>query len=82
MFAGVSVSHQMRLQVRPLVEALVANRALVRRLFHVEDLVNRQRPRLAETFPAFCTLERLFFRVNVSGKIENKGQTKRSTFTC
>ena len=36
------------------------------RLFHVEDLVDGERSRLAETLPALAALERLLLRVDVA----------------
>jgi len=62
----ISVSQQVGLQVGSLIETSLADGALVRRLLHVENLVNCQSPRLTKTFPAVRTLERLFFRVNVA----------------
>ena len=56
---------QVGLQVGPLVEAPVTDGTLVRGLFHVKDLVDGERPRLAEPFAALGALERLFFRVDV-----------------
>ena len=62
----ISVSQQVGLQVGSLIETSLADRTLVWRLLHVEDLVHRQRSGLTETFPTVRTLERLFFRVNVA----------------
>ena len=39
----IGVRQQMSFQVGPLVEASATDRTLVRRLFHVQDLVNGQR---------------------------------------
>lgn len=64
----VGVRQQMGLEVRTLIETALANGALVRRLLHVENLVNGQGARLAEAFAAFQAFERFLFRMNVSGK--------------
>lgn len=72
MLADVTMRQQMSLQIRSLVETLVADRAFVGRFFHVQDFVHRQSPRLAKAFSAFRALERLFLRMNIPGKIENQ----------
>lgn len=61
----VVVRQQMRLEVGLLVERLVAFAAFVRRVLQMGDLVHLQRARLAETFAAVVTLERLLLGVNV-----------------
>lgn len=63
----VRVRQEMCLQVAPLIEAPGADGTLVRRLLHVEDLVHRQGPALAESFSAFRAFERLFLAVDVPG---------------
>lgn len=60
------MSQQVSLQVGPLVETARANRAFVRRLFQMEDPMDGQRPRLAETLAAIGAFERFLFRMNVS----------------
>jgi hypothetical protein len=55
------------LEVGPLVEGLVAQVALVRRLVHVEHLVNGEGARLAEALAAVFALERLLSAVDVPG---------------
>ena len=62
----VSVRQQMGFQVGPLVEASLTNWTTVRGLLHVEDLVNCQCSRLAETLSTLITFEGLFFGVNVA----------------
>jgi len=62
----VSVSQQVGLQVGSLIETSLADRALVGRLLHVKDLVNRQGPGLTESLPTVGTLERLLLGVNVA----------------
>ena len=54
-----------RLQVRPLVERAVADRALVRRLLQMGHLVHGKGTRLAEAFTAIRTLEGFLLRVDV-----------------
>lgn len=58
----------MSLQVGSLVETLVANWALMRRFFHMQDFVHRQSPRLAETFPTLGALKWFLLRVDISVK--------------
>lgn len=48
----------MRFEVAALVEAALAHRTLVRRLFQVQYLVDGQGARLAKPFAAFRALER------------------------
>jgi hypothetical protein len=60
------VGQQVRLQIRPLVEAPAADGALVRGLLHVEDLVHRQGPRLAEALAALRALEWFLLGVDVA----------------
>lgn len=55
----------MSLEIAPLIKASGADRALVRRLLHVQDLVNGQGPALAESLAAFGALERLLLAVDV-----------------
>lgn len=62
----VRVRQKMRLQVAPLIEAPAAYRALVRRLLHMHDFVNRQSPALAKPFAALVTFERLLLAVYIS----------------
>lgn len=71
----VGVREQMGLQVRALVEAPVADRALVGRLLEVEDLVDGERARLAESLPALGALERLLLRVDVPAA-ERRSRTR------
>ena len=61
---------KVRFQVASLVKASRADRTLVRRLLHVEDLVNGQSPALAKSFPALAALERCLFAVDVAEKEE------------
>ena len=56
----------MSFEVGPLIKASVANGASMRGFLHVQNPVNGQSPRLTKTFPAFATLERLLFGMNVS----------------
>lgn len=56
----------MGFQIWALVEAAIAHRAFVRRLFHVEGLVHGQCARLAKTFATFSAFEWLFFRMDKS----------------
>jgi hypothetical protein len=58
----------MGLEVGALVEAAGADRALVRRFLQVQNAVDGQRPRLAETLAAVGAFERLLFRVDVTIK--------------
>lgn len=62
----VGVRQEVHLEAGPLVERLATGRTLVRRGVHVEDLVNREGPRLTEAFPTIRTLERFVFGMNVS----------------
>lgn len=61
----VRVREQVGLEVAPLIKASGADRAFVRRLLHVEDLVDGQGSALAESFAALAALERLFLAVDV-----------------
>lgn len=63
----VGVRQEVSLQVRPLVEGSTAHGTLVRRFLHVEDLVDRQGPGLAEALAALRALEGFFFAVDVPG---------------
>lgn len=54
------------LQIGALIEAPVANRALVRCLLQMGHFVHGQGARLAESFAAIGALERLLLRVNVT----------------
>lgn len=56
----------MGLEVRSLVEGSAAYWTFVWRFFHVEDLVNGEGSRLAESFAAFAAFEGFFFAVDVS----------------
>ena len=62
------VRQQMRLQVRPLVERLLTEVALVRTVLQVEHFVHGERPRLAEALAALLALERLLPAVDVPGR--------------
>lgn len=64
----VGVREQVRFQIGALVEAAIAHGALVRRLLHVQNLMDGQRTRLAETLAALEALERFLLGVNVSAK--------------
>ena len=66
----VRVGEEMRLEVGSLVEAAGTDWALVRRLLQVQNAVDGQRPRLAETFAAIGAFERLLLRVNVTVEIK------------
>jgi len=61
----VRVREKMSLQVAPLIETSGADRTLVRRLLHVQDLVHRQSATLAEALAAFGALERFLLAVDV-----------------
>jgi hypothetical protein len=61
------VSQEVGLEVGALIEAAVAHGAFVRRLFHVENLVNSQSATLTESFATFDAFEWLLLRVDVSG---------------
>lgn len=65
----------MSLEIRSLIEAAVADGTLVRRFFHVEDLVYGERATLTKSFPAFDAFEWLFLRVNVAGKEKTCGKS-------
>lgn len=65
----VRVRQKMSLQVTPLVEAPGANRTLVRRLLHVQDLVYGQSPALAESFSTFAAFKWLLFAVDVPRRL-------------
>lgn len=58
----------MSLEIGALIKAAVADGTFVRRLFHVQDFVHRQRATLTKSFPAFDAFERLLLRVDVSGR--------------
>jgi hypothetical protein len=62
------VSQQMSLEVRALIETAVAHGTLVRRLFHVQNLVHRQSATLTKSFPALDAFERLLLGVDVAEK--------------
>lgn len=62
------VRQKMRLQIAPLIKAAIANRTFVRRLLHVQNLVNRQRPALTKSLAAIGAFERLLLAVYVSRK--------------
>lgn len=62
----VGVREQVGLEIGPLIEAPHADGTLVRRLFHVQDLVDGQGTRLTESFATFLTLERFLLGVDVS----------------
>ena len=66
----VRVGQEMRLEVGSLVEAAGTDGTLVRRLLQVQNAVDGQRPRLAETFAAIGAFERLLLRVNVTVEIK------------
>jgi len=61
----VRVGQQVGLEVAPLVETPAARRTLVRRVFHVQDLVDGQCPRLAEPLAALVALEGLLLGMDV-----------------
>ena len=61
----VRVGQQVGLEVAPLVEASAASRTLVRRIFHVQDLVDGQCPRLTKPLATLVALEGLLFGMNV-----------------
>lgn len=60
------VRQHVRFQIRSLVEGSAADRALMRGFFHVQDLVDSESARLAESFTAFGALERLLLAMDVS----------------
>ena len=62
----VGVGEQVGLEVGPLVEAPLADGALVRGLLHVEDLVHGKGARLAEALATDFTLEGLLIGMDVS----------------
>jgi hypothetical protein len=62
----VGVREEVSLQVRALVEAPAANRTLVRRLLHVQDLVHGQRARLAEALAALDAFKWFLFGMDIS----------------
>jgi hypothetical protein len=68
----VGVRQHVGLEIGALVEAASANWALVRRLFQVQNAMDGQRPRLAETFAAIGAFERLLLRVDVTVKHKRK----------
>lgn len=68
-----AVCQQMSLQVWPLVKALVAHGAFVRRFFHMQDFVHGQGSWLAKSFSTFCALEWLFLWMDIPG---NNGKRK------
>ena len=70
----VVVRKQVGLEVAALIEAARADRTLVRRLLHVQNLVHREGPTLTETLAALVTLERLVFTVNVAVKGKTCGR--------
>lgn len=63
----VRVREEMSLQVAPLIETPGADGTLVRRLLHVQDLVDRQGPALTKSLAALGALERLLLAVDVPG---------------
>lgn len=71
----------MSLQVGPLVEAATADRTFVRRLFQMQDLVDGQSTRLAESFAAFGTLEGFLLRMDVP-VTEDAGVNTRNSFAA
>lgn len=78
----VGVGQQMRLKIRSLVEAPAAHGTLVGRFLHMQDLVNGQRPRLAESLSAFQAFEGFLLGVDVSaisffGKGNPRGREKK-----
>ena len=62
----VGMSQKMRLQVGTLVKVLLTDRASVRGIVHMEDLMHGQGARLTKSFATFSAFEWLFFGVNVS----------------
>ena len=61
----VRVGQEVGLEVAPLVETPAARRTLVRRIFHVQDLVDGQCPRLAEPLATLVALEGLLLGMDV-----------------
>lgn len=61
----IRVREEVSLEVAPLVETPGADRALVRRFLHVQDLVDREGTALTETFAAFDAFEGLFLAVDI-----------------
>lgn len=55
----------MRLEVRPLIEASIADGALVRRFLEMCHFVDSQRARLTKALATVVALERLLFGMNV-----------------
>ena len=74
----VRVREKVGLQVAPLVETPGAHGTLVRRLLHVEDLVHREGPALAESFAALRAFERLLLAVDVPGTRNEEDRYTRS----
>lgn len=64
----VRVGQQVRFQVGSLVERPTANGTFVRRLLHVQDLMDGQSARLTKTFATLGALERFFLAVYIPEK--------------
>ena len=62
----ICVREEMRLEVGSLVKAPLTHGAFVRRLLHMQDLMNSQGSRLAETLATLGTFKRFLFGMNVS----------------
>jgi len=70
----IGVGEQVGLQIGSLVEGAIAHWALMRRLLHMQDLVDSQSSGLTESLAAFGALEGLLLGVDVSVKYINKGK--------
>jgi len=64
----IGVGEQVGLQIGSLVEGAIAHWALMRRLLHMQDLVDSQSSGLTESLAAFGTLEGFLLGVDISGK--------------
>lgn len=62
---NIRVREKMRLQVAPLIETPGADGTLVRRLLHMQNLVDSQRPALTESFATLGAFERFLLAVYV-----------------
>jgi len=68
----VGVGEQVGLQIGTLVEGAIAHGALVRRLLHVQDLVDSQSAGLTESLAALRALEGLLLGVDISAGYQNE----------
>jgi hypothetical protein len=66
----------MCLEVGALIETAVAHGTLVRRLFHVQNLVHGQSATLTKSFPALDAFEWLLLGVDVAGDGRKKKKIK------